>query len=461
MTELFTDKFFPRDFNEFVGNSEVVESVKQWAQNWGKGKQQRPLLFYGATGTGKTCLAILTAKMFGWQLFEFNASNFRTKDTVEKIAGSAAQGASFFGKPRLVLLDEVDGLQGTADRGGAAAISALLRSAKNPVILTANDIYSDQKIAPLRTQCNLMHFKKINYLSIAKRLREICALEKIEAEEDALQLLARNCAGDFRSALLDLQTLSLNGKIDSNAVNLLGYRERQQDVFKTIEAIFKGKSLAEIRKARAQSDVSDEMLLRWIEENIPRHFVDGNDTANAFERLSKADVFNGRIMNRQHYGFLRYSSELMTAGVALSREHDYHGWIHYQFPLLLRVLSKSKKERNLKKELCKKIGQQTHSSSRAVMAQDLPFIQVFFKEKEKAARYAAQFDLNEEEIAFLLATKPDTKKVAAIAATAEQLKKEHIAEKRKQFAPLIESAPAEAVEEEKQEQAAEGQTKLL
>jgi replication factor C large subunit len=460
MKELFTDKFLPHDFNEFVGNSEVVESVKQWAQDWGKGKQQRPLLFYGATGTGKTCLAILTAKMFGWQLFEFNASNFRTKDTVEKIAGSAAQGASFFGKPRLVLLDEVDGLQGTADRGGAAAISTLLRSAKNPVILTANDIYSDQKIAPLRTQCNLMHFKKINYLSIAKRLRELCALEKIEAEEDALQLLARNCAGDFRSALLDLQTLSLNGKIDLPAVQLLGYRERQQDVFKTIEAIFKGKSLAEIRKARAQSEVSDEMLLRWIEENIPRHFVDGNDTANAFERLSKADVFNGRIMNRQHYGFLRYSSELMTAGVALSREHDYHGWIHYQFPQLLRVLSKSKKERNLKKELCKKIGRQTHSSSREVMAQDLPFMQVFFKEKEKAARFAAQFDLNEEEIAFLLSTKPETKKVAAIAAAAEQLKKERIAEKRKQFAPPLEQ-PEEEIGEEKQQQAEEGQTKLL
>ncbi len=454
MDMLWTDRFFPKDFTEFVGNSEIVEGVKHWAEQWNKGKMQQPLFLYGSTGTGKTCLAILVAKVFGWQLFEFNASDSRTKDRVEKIAGSASKASSFFGKPRLILLDEVDGLQGTADRGGAAAIAALLKEAKNPVILTANDIYSNQKIAPLRAQCRLLHFKKINYLSIAKRLREICNQEAIEAEPDALQLLAKNCSGDFRSALLDLQTLSLSGNINSEAVQSLGYRERQQDVFKTIEAIFRGKSVGEIRKARFQSDVSDEMLLRWIEENIPRHFKEGNDAANAFDRLSRADVFNGRIRNRQHYGFLRYSTELMTAGVALSRNREYSGWIQYQFPGLLRKLSKNRGERNLRRGLCQKIGGRMHSSSRVVLAHDLPYLKSLFKDREKAAGYAAAFDLNEEEIAFLLGSKPTAKRVKNIFSEAEELKSKHIAQKGTPF-------QAEPNEEKQAVQLDDGQAKLF
>ncbi|MBN2067804.1 MAG: replication factor C large subunit, partial [Candidatus Diapherotrites archaeon] len=374
----------------------------------------------------------------GWQLFEFNASDLRNKDAVERVAGSASQGASFFGKPRLVLLDEVDGLQGNADRGGASAISALLKDAKNPVILTANDLYGNQRLAFLRSQCRLLQFKKINYLSIAKRLRELCSLEGIEAEPEALQLLAKNCAGDFRSALLDLQTLSLSGKIDFAAVESLGYRERQQDIFKTIQAVFKGKTVDEIRKARFQSEVSDEMLLRWIEENIPRHFKEGNDNANAFEQLSRADVFNGRIRNRQHYGFLRYSSELMTAGVALSRENDYHGWMQYQFPGLLGKLSRSRRERSLKKGLCSKVGKLLHSSSRSVQSSDLPYLKMLFKDRERAAAYAAAFDLDEEEIAFLLETKPSTKKVKSVSEAALALRQRHMIGKRRAVQPLVE-----------------------
>ncbi len=440
MTLLWTERFFPQSFDKFVGNSEVLESVKRWAAGWEKGKKQQPLLFFGPTGIGKTCLAMLVAKVHQWQLFELNASDFRTKEVIDRVAGAASQGASFSGKPRLVLLDEVDGLQGRADRGGTAAIVRILKHPLNPVILTANDIYSDQKLLPIRSACKLLHFKKINYLSIAKCLREILEEEDAEFDPEAVTALAKNCAGDFRSALLDLQTLSLCGKIDMQAVQSLGYRERQYDVFKTIEGIFRGSSVGEIRKARFQSDVGNEMLLRWIEENIPRHFTQGKDTVAAFERLSRADVFNGRIMNRQHYGFLRYSSELMTAGVALSRQNEYHGWIHYQFPSLLRKLSSSKSARSLRTQLGKKLGKQLHSSSRAVVYSDLPYLQMLFKDKILAARLSAQFDLDEGEIAFLLASKPETKKVKKIFEEARQLRQKELSAKRKPLQPLEENS---------------------
>ena len=447
MSQICTDKFFPKDLGEFIGNSAIVEMVRGWGEKWEEGKSPKPLLFFGATGTGKTCLALLIAQYFGWQLFEMNASDDRTKDVIERVAGAASQGSSFSGKKRLILLDEVDGLQGNADRGGVAAINSVIKQSKNPVILTANDVYGNQKMLSFRSSCELVQFRKINYLGIAKRLRELLELEKIPFDQEAVLLLAQNCAGDFRSALLDTQALAVSGKIDFDAVNSLGYRERQQDIFRTMGEILKGSTVEQIRNARFKSDIDSEMLFNWIEENIPRHFTKGNDNALAFERLSKADIFNGRIMKRQHFGFLRYSSELMTCGVSLSREHDYSGWIQYQFPSLLRKLGASKPLRSLKKELGLKIGGRMHSSSRAVIAQDLPFLHVAFQKKENAVALSAALGLAPEEIAFLLGAKPGSKKTEKIFEESQELRQKESLQKRKGFAAMP-SANREQAEEE-------------
>ena len=431
MQQLWPEKYSPSDFDGFVGNSEILEKVMRWGSEWNKGRQGNPLLLYGPTGIGKTCLALLTAKMYGWDIFELNASDFRSKDVIEKFAGAASLNASFTGKPRLVLLDEVDGLH-AVDRGGAAAIVKIIRETKNPLILTANEIYGNEKMNIIRNVAEKLEFRKINYLSIAKRLREILESEGCEFDPEAVKELAKNSAGDFRSSLLDLQTLSLGGeKITMESVKSLGYRERQENIFKVLRRIFKAKTFAEVRKARFQSEVRDDLLMRWIEENIPRQYTKPEDTASAFNMLSRADIFNGRILRRQYWGFKRYSSELMTAGVALSRENDYHDFIMYTFPTILKKLSASRGVRNLKKDMGKKIGKKTHASSREVIAHYLPYLQIIFENKELAPQFTAYFDLNEKEVAFLLGTKPETKKVQKIIEKAEELRGIEMLSKRK------------------------------
>lgn len=427
MAELWTDKFYPKNLEEFIGNNEIVTEVDNWAKNWSEGKTGKPLLLFGQSGSGKTCLAHLIANLNDWDLFELNASDFRSKEIIERLVGAAALNSSFSGKKRLVLLDEVDGLT-ARDRGGAGAIVSILREAKNPVILTANNIYSNKKIAPIRVICKQLEFKKINYLSIAKRLREFLAIEKIDFDEEAIKELAKNCSGDFRSALIDLQVLSLSGKITSESIKPFGDRLRLEKIFKVMTKIFKGTELAEIRKNVFASDVPNDLLLRWIEENIPRQYS-GDDIASAFEVFSRADRFNGRIMRRQHYGFLRYSGDLMTAGVALSRSKDYHSFIPFQFPTLLSKLARSTAKRELKKGLAEKIGKKTHASIKRVMSSDLPFVKMNFEDKQKAVELTAQFEFDEKEVAFLLNTTPKTKKVSTIIEQASELRKKQISTK--------------------------------
>ncbi|MBI4053558.1 MAG: replication factor C large subunit [Candidatus Diapherotrites archaeon] len=427
MSELFTDKFLPQTFPEFVGNTEAVSFVRRWADDWNAGKKGKALLLYGSTGTGKTCLALLTAKLSGWSVFEMNASDLRSKDVIEKLAGAASQGSSLSGQKRLVLLDEIDGLQ-SVDRGGAGAILSIIRESQNPVILTANDIYENQKLGPVRQAAELVQFKKINYLSIAKRLGEICEKESIPFDHEALKELAKNSAGDLRSALLDLQALADGVSMES--VKGLGSRNRQDNIFSVLQRIFRAKTFAECQSARFESEVPQDLLERWVEENIPVEFTKQEDLAAGFDCLSKASIFNGRIFRRQNYVLMKYAADLSTAGVALSRSNDYHGWAKYQFPRLLRTLSSGRAEKALKAGMCKKIGGKMHSSSKEVMVHDLAFIKMLFENKEFAPRLAAAFDLDENEIAFMLETKPETKKVKTILEQAQEIRAKSLLEKR-------------------------------
>ncbi len=154
---LWTEKFNPRNLEEFIGNTDVVQKSLLWSKEWIKGTKQKPLLFFGQTGAGKTALAYLLAKINSWDIFELNASDFRNKDAVEKVVAGAAMNSSFSGEKRLILLDEIDALTAN-DRGGAAAINKVIKESQNPVILTANEIYSDKKLVGIRASCSLMQF---------------------------------------------------------------------------------------------------------------------------------------------------------------------------------------------------------------------------------------------------------------------------------------------------------------
>ncbi|MBI4210664.1 MAG: replication factor C large subunit [Candidatus Diapherotrites archaeon] len=459
MSQLWPEKYFPKSAAEFIGNSEIVEQAFAWAKKWDSGERQPPLLLWGQTGSGKTCLAYLLAAGLGWQVVELNSSDLRSKAAIERIVGAASQNMAFFGSKRLILLDEVDALS-REDRGGASAISSLIKDSCNPVILTATDIFSDKSVSALRFICRALEFKKINYLSIAKRLEEILSAEGSQAEEGAVKGLARGCGGDMRSALLDLQTLAMGSRVTNSGVSLVSSRERQQKVFSVMKAIFKGDSFAGARDARMESDLSSEMLFNWVEENIPRQYSDVGDIALAFDRLSRADIFNGRIYRRQNWGFLRYSTGLACEGVALSKRKPSYDFVMYQFPGLLSMLSRTSGLRALKKGLGLKIGGKTNSSARKVISSDLPFLKLVFRSRENAVALSASFGLDEKEIAFLLDAGPDTKKVQSVLEEAAAIREEGA---RPKFLAQVSPAPESPEKEESKADAHEGagQTRLF
>lgn len=464
MSRLFVDKYVPLSLEQFVGNNEIVEQALNWAKAWKEAKNPKPLLLFGPPGVGKTALAYLIAKLNNWQLFELNASDFRTKDVIEKSVQGAAMNASFFGEARLILLDEVDGLS-ARDKGGSQAIAQILKESQNPVILTANDVYGDRKLSTIRSMVSLLQFKRINYLSINKRLKEICAENNIEFEEEALKLLAKNSAGDMRSALTDLQLLSFFGKISQESVSSLGFKERSENIFNILREMFIAETFDGMRNPRFKSDLDNEMLMKWIEENIPRQFKNPTEIISAFNALSRADVFNGRIRMRQNYSMLRYSSELMTVGVSLAKEKVSRDFVPYQFPGVLGKLGKDSGIRNFKKQIASKMKQKVFGSPHKLLVYDLPYLQMMFENKENAVALSASFDLSLEEIAFFVQSTEKTKKVQNIFEQAQKLKTDAFIAKRKMFSPFQEKEIPEIISEEKVEEKPEElspkQTKLF
>lgn len=200
-------KHRPKSLAEIVGNSESIEKFVDWVKSWEKGvPKKRAAFLYGPPGTGKTVTVEAVAHDLSMEFVEKNASDYRTEEAVNRFAGLASQYSSLFGGKRIILLDELDGLTGTSDRGGVKAISDVVKNAQCPIVLIANSAY-DPRFATLRVYCLLLEFKRPPAGEVAKCLKRISESEGIQVDEAALKFIAQRSGGDVRSAVNDLQAL--------------------------------------------------------------------------------------------------------------------------------------------------------------------------------------------------------------------------------------------------------------
>lgn len=389
---LWSDKHRPKTLEQFAGNSEVVEELRKWALDWERGKKGKPILLHGPPGVGKTTLAHILASSMGWSVIEMNASDLRDEESVRRVVGEASASDALFGGRKLILIDEVDGLQ-KSDRGGSKAIMEIVRSASQPVVLTANDIWKPS-MASLRSACMPLGMRRVNSRTIASVLKKIAEKEGVKLGEEVIEKIAGNSSGDLRSALNDIQAVG-EGRVGSPDV--IGERDRERGMFDSVRIVLKAKGYEEARGA--VWDVEDrDMFVRWVEENIPLEYEKAQDIARAYDALSRADVFDGRIIRRQYWGFMRYSNDLITAGVALAKEEAYHKFVKYQFPKIITLLGSSRGERALKESIGMKIGRRCHVSSKDAIFLYLPLLKQICKDARNAENVQEYFGFEEEEM---------------------------------------------------------------
>ncbi len=389
---LFTQKYSPKKLAEILGNEEQLAKVKQWILNWMNGVRKKPLLIYGAVGTGKSSVANVLMQEFNLELIEMGANELRNRERVEKILLNATLAGSLSGRKKIFLIDDVDAFQ-RSDSGGIPAIAKLLRESNQPIILTAMNAW-DKKIATMRTESELLEFKKVGKTSIKLLLKKITEKEKLAVDDIRIDTIAENCNGDVRSAINDLQGQSTS------------QRDRDKDIFERIRTIFKSDKYEDAKKA-VSGDVDYDLLKLWVDENIPIEYENLDDRAMAYYYLSRADQLEGRIRH-SHWGYLKYSLDFVSAGISLSKKNIYRKFTKYSFPNYLRQMASTVSTRAILKSIGKKIGEVTHTNARDARI-FIPILKEFGMKNTEGVMLHYKF--TEDEMAFVIGTSVENLKI--------------------------------------------------
>lgn len=383
----FLIKYKPEKLEDIKGNDKAILELKNFIENFKKCKAG---LLYGPTGTGKTSSVYVLAKELNYEVVETNASETRNAEQINSIVGESSQQSSLFKEGKIILVDDIDGMN-LKDRGGIQALAKIISKSKWPIIMTCIDPF-DSKLKILRIKSKLIEFRKLNYLSVFKILKEICENENIGFREDKLKQLARKSDGDVRAALNDLQNLVKGKEIEDIEY---GDREHRESIFNALRLIFKSKDPNLLLDIFSKTDLDLDECILWLDENLAREY-DKDDLKNAYNTLSKADVFKGRIRRQQYYRLLSYVNALASAGIGLSKKEKNNKFINYKRPGRILKLWIAKQRYAKKRAIAEKIAKLTHTSTKKIL-NDFGYYKRFLNNKD----IIEEIGLDEEEISWL------------------------------------------------------------
>jgi DNA polymerase III subunit gamma/tau len=199
-------KYRPKGFDEVVGQEHITTTLKNAIEN---NQLAQAMLFCGPRGVGKTTCARILAKMINGfdnedvltlnaslNIHELDAASNNSVDDIRNLIDQVRYPPQY-GKYKVYIIDEVHMLSN-------AAFNAFLKTLEEPPSYAIFILATTEKhkvIPTILSRCQIFDFNRIHIGDIALHLQKIADREGIDAEEEALRLIAQKADGALRDAL--------------------------------------------------------------------------------------------------------------------------------------------------------------------------------------------------------------------------------------------------------------------
>lgn len=210
-------KYRPLGFEEVVGQEHITTTLENAIRSNHLGQA---LLFCGPRGVGKTTCARILAKTINefesestnnFNIFELDAASNNSVEDIRNLIDQVRYPPQQ-GKYKVYIIDEVHMLS-------TQAFNAFLKTLEEPPEYAIFILATTEKhkvIPTILSRCQIYDFNRIEVSDIVKQLEKIASNEQVDAESEALHLIAQKADGALRDALsiFDLiTTFSSDGKI--------------------------------------------------------------------------------------------------------------------------------------------------------------------------------------------------------------------------------------------------------
>ena len=210
-------KYRPKTFQDVVGQEAITNTLTNAIAH---NHLAQALLFCGPRGVGKTtCARILAKKInedgserededFAFNIFELDAASNNSVDDIRSLIDQVRIPPQV-GKYKVYIIDEVHMLSQSAFN---AFLKTLEEPPKHAIFILATT--EKHKIIPtILSRCQIFDFKRITVKDAAKYLKFIAKEQGIDAEDDALHIIAQKADGAMRDALSIFdRVVSFSGK---------------------------------------------------------------------------------------------------------------------------------------------------------------------------------------------------------------------------------------------------------
>lgn len=211
-------KYRPLKWTDVVGQEHVAHTLKNALA---KGQIAHAFLFCGPRGVGKTTCARILAKVLNctnpsadWEpcnscdncrafmenasfnIFELDAASNNSVEDIRELVDQVRYQPQA-GKYKIYIVDEVHMLS-------TAAFNAFLKTLEEPPPYAKFILATTEKhkiIPTILSRCQIYDFRRIQEKDIVFQLEKICKQESIQAEDEALHLIAQKADGALRDAL--------------------------------------------------------------------------------------------------------------------------------------------------------------------------------------------------------------------------------------------------------------------